>query len=88
MGKRNTVDLNLLRQHLIMTWQPVAAIAYHADIPIKTALTGLLKLEQMGEVKKSLVRIDGHNQVHLFKKLDYTKLFNVRVPVDTSGDEM
>lgn len=88
MSKQKPADLDLLRKHVIYTWQPVAAIAYHANIPVKTALCGLIKLEKAGEVKKSLVRIDGHNQVHLFKKLQYTKIFNVVIPVDNSEDEM
>lgn len=88
MGKARDVDLELLRKHTIKTWQPVAAIAHHANIPVRTALKGLLVLEQRGEVKKSRVRIDGHNEVHLFKRLEYTTVFNIRVPVDTSGEEV
>jgi hypothetical protein len=88
MGKCNTVDLDLIRKHLIKTWQPVSAIAYHAEIPVKTALKGLLILEENGEAKKSRVRIDGHNEVHLFKKLEYTKVFGVVVPIDTNGQEV
>jgi hypothetical protein len=88
MGRANTVDLDLIRKELLMTWQPVAAIATRAGIPTKTALKGCLKLWEMGEVKKAYSSIDGHNKVHHFKFIEYTTIFNVRVPVDTSGDEI
>lgn len=87
MGRSRKVDIDLIRSKLIKTWQPVAAIAFYADIPVRTALRGLLQLEAAGEVKKARVRIDGHNEVHLFKKIEYTRAFNMRLPIDTSGYE-
>lgn len=75
-----------VHEQLLPTWQPVAAIAMRCDIPVKTALAILLKLEARGIVRKARTRIDGHNKVHLFKKLDYIRIFGMQVPVE-GGEE-
>lgn len=71
---------------LLNTWQPVAAIAARCGLPVKTALCALLGMEERGIVKKARVRIDGHNRVHLFKKLDYVKVFGVAMPVEATEE--
>lgn len=72
-----------LHAELLNTWQPVAALAIRCNLPTKTALSALLRMEGRGIVKKARVRIDGHNCVHLFKKLDYVQVFGVNMPVES-----
>lgn len=72
---------------LLPTWQPVAALAYRCDIPIKTCLTELLKMTDKGIVKKTRVRLDGHNKVHLFKKIEYVQVMSMRLPIETAEVE-
>ena len=61
-----------IEAELLPTWQPLAAIAYHADLPIRTCEAILVDMYNKGLVKCSRVRIDGHNKVHLFKKVKQT----------------
>lgn len=77
-----------VRDELLLTWQPVAAIATRANIPIRTALKILVALYNNGEVKMSYSRIDGHNKVHMFKKIEFHKFGRVVVPIDTEGMEL
>jgi len=77
-----------LHKELLPTWQPVAALAMRCNIPIKTALSALLSMEQRGIVKKAKTRIDGHNKVHLFKKLEYIKVLGVQTPIETCEAEV
>lgn len=77
-----------VREELLTTWQPVAAIAVRARMPVRTALKVLVKLYNDGEVKMSYSRIDGHNKVHMFKKLEFTKIMGVMMPVDSQVEEV
>lgn len=76
-----------VHSELLPTWQPVAAIAYRAEVSVKAALKALLDMEARGIVKKARTRIDGHNKVHLFKKLDYVKVLGVQMPQTTELEE-
>lgn len=78
---------DLVKNELIPTWQPLAAIAFRTGLPIRTCEAILVKMYNAGEVKCSRVRIDGHNKVHLFKKIQYQKIMGVMMPLDTSGME-
>lgn len=88
MGKAREIDPKLVENELLLTWQPVAAIAYRADVPTKTALKVLKQLADKGMVKVTKARLDGHNEVHLFKKIEYTRMMSQIVPIDTSSQEM
>lgn len=72
---------------LIPTWQPLAAIAFRSGLPVRTCEKILVELYNEGRVKMARVRIDGHNKVHLFKKIEYQKILGVMMVVDTSGLE-
>ncbi len=76
-----------VHSELLPTWQPVAAIAYRAEVSVKVALKALLDMESRGIVKKARTRIDGHNKVHLFKKLDYVKVLGVQMPQTAEVEE-
>jgi hypothetical protein len=77
-----------LHSELLNTWQPVAALAVRCNIPVKSALCALLAMEARGIVKKVRSRIDGHNKVHLFKKLDYVKVMGVQMPYSREAEEV
>lgn len=82
---------NIERQvhsELLPTWQPVAAIAYRAKLSVKSVLKALLDMEGRGIVKKARTRIDGHNKVHLFKKLDYVKVMGMQMPCPEEVEEV
>lgn len=76
-----------VEKELIYTWQPLAAIAYRADLPIRTCETILVDMYNRGLVKCSRVRIDGHNKVHLFKKVQMMKVMGIHTVIDTSHQE-
>jgi len=73
---------------LLVTWQPVAAIAHRAHVPVRTALKYLVEFYNDGRVKMSYSRIDGHNKVHMFKKIETQKIMGVVMPVETEGMEL
>jgi hypothetical protein len=81
-------DRKRVKAELILTWQPVAAIAFRANITVRRCLNILVELYNDGEVKCSKARIDGHNLVWLFKKIEYVKVMGMNVPVDTRSQEM
>lgn len=73
---------------LLITWQPVAAIAHRANVPVRTALKYLVEFYNDGRVKMSYSRIDGHNKVHMFKKIETQKIMGVVMPIETEGMEL
>lgn len=87
MGKRLLDDVEVkVYQQLLPTWQPVAAIAMRCEVPVKTALASLLSMETRGIVKKVRARLDGHNRVHCFKKLEYVQILGVYTVVEKEED--
>lgn len=84
--KRLSNTEQVIFSELLPTWQPVAAIAFRCNIPIKTALAILIGMESRGIVKKVRVRIDGHNKVHCFKKLEYVKFLGMTTVIDKSEE--
>lgn len=73
---------------LLNTWQPVAAIAMRAHVPVRTALKYLTELYNEGKVKMSYSRIDGHNKVHMFKKVEQQKIMGVYMTVESGVEEI
>ena len=55
---------------LLPTWLPVAAIATMAGIPTKTALAILQRRVHDWRLDCVRVRIDGHNSVFCFRKMN------------------
>ena len=72
---------------LIDTWQPVAAIAYRCDLPVKAVLVILVEMYNQGLVKCSRVRIDGHNKVFLFKRVQHMKVMGMHMVVDNADED-
>lgn len=89
MNKNRLTEIETtLHKELLTTWQPVAAIAERCSMPVKTALSALLDMEGRGIVKKVRVRIDGHNRVHCFKKLEYVKVIGMLVETAAEVEEL
>jgi hypothetical protein len=85
--KRMSQTEQVIFNELLTTWQPVAAIAVRSNVPVKTSLKILLGMEARGIVKKVRVRIDGHNKVHCFKKIEYLKVLGVVTTIEKSDEE-
>lgn len=75
------VQLDLIRSVLLPAWQTAAAIAMHARLPARTALVVLKAADGWG-IESKLVRIDGHNQVHVFRLRPVQIVLGVAMPVD------
>ena len=73
---------------LLGTWQPVAAIATRAHVPVRTALKYLVEFYNQGRVKMSFSRIDGHNKVHMFKKIETQKILGVVTVIESDVVEL
>lgn len=76
-----------IHQELLPTWQPVAVLAIRCKIPVRAALSILLDMERKGQVRKVRTRIDGHNKVHLFKKVECMTVMGVQMPLEVSVEE-
>lgn len=85
--KRMSQTEQVIFNELLTTWQPVAAIAVRSNVNVKTSLKILLGMESKGIVKKVRVRIDGHNKVHCFKKIEYLKVLGVVTTIEKSDEE-
>lgn len=73
---------------LLDTWQPVAAIAVRAHVPVRAALKYLVEFYNHGRVKMSYSRIDGHNKVHMFKKIETQKILGVVTVIESEVVEL
>lgn len=78
------LEANMIRAALLPTWQTAAAIAQHAGVPARTAVTVLKKQATDWQLETRLVRIDGHNEVHMFRQRRMVQMLGVMVPM---GDE-
>ena len=79
------LQLNLIKAALLPTWQTGAAIAQHAGVPARTAITALKANATEWRLETRLVRVDGHNEVHMFRQRQIVQVMGVAVPV--GGDE-
>lgn len=81
------LQLNLIKAALLPTWQTAAAIAQHAGLPARTAITALKAHSTEWGLETRLARIDGHNQVHMFRQRRLVQVMGVTVPMDDDEDE-
>lgn len=83
------IDLNKrVEKELLNTWQPIAVIAERSGVSVRVALRIMVNLYNTGRVKMSYSRIDGHNKVHMFKKIETQKIMGVVMPIETEGMEL
>ena len=60
-------DIDTVQSLMLETWQPVAAIAARASIPVCSALSILNNKVDAWGLQRVRVRIDGKNPVHCFR---------------------
>lgn len=83
------IELNKrVEKELLNTWQPIAVIAERSGVSVRVALRVMVNLYNLGRVKMSYSRIDGHNKVHMFKKIETQTIVGVVMPVETEGLEL
>lgn len=77
-------DEQRLQGLLLNTWMPVAALAVNAGMPIKAALAILQRRQHEWRLDCVRVRIDGHNPVHCFRRMNEARVLvlGVWMPVD------
>jgi hypothetical protein len=78
-------ELKQVRARLLPTWQTGAAIAQHAGLPAKTTIAALTKKANEWGLERRVIRIDGHNEVSLWRKRQLTMVLGVSFPM--AGDE-
>lgn len=76
------IQTNLIRAALLPTWQTAAAIAQHAGVPTRTTITVLRRMSTEWQLETRTLRIDGHNEVHMFRQRRLMQVMGVTVPVD------
>ncbi|MBA3591810.1 hypothetical protein [Methylibium sp.] len=76
------MKLRWVRDALLPTWQTAAAIAMHAGVPARTAIAVLNHCANDWKLETKIARMDGHNQVHLFRQRKMIQIMGVTVPQD------
>lgn len=85
----NFIEINKkIESEILNTWLPVAAIAEKSGVPVRTTLGILIKLYNQGRVKMSYSRIDGHNKVHMFKKIETQRILGVVTVIESDVVEL
>lgn len=85
----NFIEINKkIESEILNTWLPVAAIAEKSGVPVRTTLGILIKLYNQGRVKMSYSRIDGHNKVHMFKKIETQRILGVVTVLESEVEEV
>jgi len=83
----NRQQLKLVQTRLLPTWQTSAAIAQHCGLAARTVLTALKKHETEWGLEKRVVRIDGHNCVHLWRRRQRILVMGLSFPMGTDDAE-
>ncbi len=71
-----------IEQELLPVWQPVSAIAFRCEIPVRSCLTALNGMYYRGMVHRVRVRLDGHNRVWCYKTFDVVNVLGVSTVVE------
>lgn len=74
------LQVNLIRASLLSAWQTAAAIAQHAGVPARTAVTVLKAKETEWQLETRMVRVDGHNEVRMVRQRVMVKVMGVTMP--------
>lgn len=82
------LERTLIQAALLPTWQTAAAIAQHAGVPARTALVVLKSHATDWRLENRLVRIDGHNQINLFRQRQMQMVMGVTVPMEQEEIEV
>jgi len=82
----NRQQLKLVQTRLLSTWQTSAAIAGHCGLPARTVLAALKKHEREWGLEMRTMRLDGHNQVHLWRRRQRLLVMGVSFPLPGDDD--
>lgn len=77
----------LIRNRLLSTWQTSAAIAQHCGLPARTVLAALQHNEREWGLEMRTVRLDGHNQVHLWRMRQRVLVMGVTFTLPGDNDD-
>ena len=80
-------QVKLIRTRLLPTWQTSAAIGQHCGLPARTVLAALKKFQIDWGLEMRTVRIDGHNQVHLWRMRQRTMVLGVTFSLPGDNDD-
>jgi hypothetical protein len=72
----------LVHAALLPTWQTAAAIAQHGGVPARTAFTVLQRHANEWHLEMRRVRIDGHNEISVWRQRRMQVVMGVSVPVE------
>lgn len=87
------LETGLIHAALLPTWQTAAAIAQHAGVPARTAVAVLKRQSEDWQLEVRTARIDGHNEVHMFRLRKPVKLVQVMgvampIPIEKLAEEV
>lgn len=82
----NRDQLRIVRTRLLSTWQTSAAIAQHCGLPARTVLAALKRHETEWGLEMRTMRLDGHNQVHLWRRRQRILVMGVTFPLPGDDD--
>jgi hypothetical protein len=82
------LERTLIQAALLPTWQTAAAIAQHAGVPARTALTVLKAYANDWRLEGRRVRVDGHNEVSMWRQRSTRMVMGVTVAEDQEEAEV
>lgn len=80
-------QLRLVQSRLLSTWQTAAAIGQHCGLPARTVLAALKQHEREWGLEMRTTRIDGHNQVHVWRRRQRMLVMGVTFTLPGDNDE-
>ena len=80
-------QIKLVQSRLLSTWQTSAAIAQHCGMPARTVLAALKRHQSEWGLETRPLRVDGHNQVHLWRRRQRVLVMGVSFPMDGDNED-
>lgn len=74
-----------LEGELLNTWQSAATLAARTGLHSRVVVGLMSELRDAGKVLMTRARIDGHNNVYMYRKTEYTRVLGMRF-VDRSSE--
>lgn len=81
------LERNLVQAALLPTWQTAAAIAQHAGVSARTAVTLLKAQANEWRLEVRRVRVDGHNEVTMFRQRKVVQVMGVTIALEEEEGE-
>lgn len=80
-------EKRVILSRLLPTWQTAAAIAQHSGLPARTVLALLKAKGEDWGLETRLARVDGHNEVHMFRQRQHILVMGVSFPMVADDQE-